>query len=372
MKILIAAGIFIPEIGGPATYIANLSQELVKSGHQVTVVTYSDKDSYETDKDLPCAVYRIARKNKLSNYYRYYKKIKEENKNEIFDILYAFDHFSAGIPASWLAKKSNKPLIIRVGGDFIWERYLTRANDPVTLRQFYEKKLHLKEEKFRFKLIKKVFKQASKIVFTTKFQQDIFVPHYQLPADKLTLISNPVNTKIQKAARENISKEIIFYGRFINKNNLHNLLTAFEAMQDKSFSLVLIGDGVLKDDIIKRQVARVSVENKMNREELHQRLQAAYLTVFPSLTDISPNSLLESLALGVPFVSTTEIGFDWLKDKVRMFDPNQPEELTKHLDQLAQPENYQAYQQRLTAIDYSYNYQELAQDTIRVLNETKA
>ena len=370
MKILIAAGIFIPEIGGPATYIANLSQELVNLGHQVTVITYSDRDFYETDKDLSYVVHRIARKNKLSNYYRYYKKLKEENKNEVFDVLYSFDHFSAGLPASWLAKKVNKPLVIRVGGDFIWERYLTRINNPVTLRQFYEKKLHLKEEKFRFKLIKKVFKQVTKIVFTTQFQQDIFVPYYQLPADKLTLISNPVNTKIQKAVRENINKEIIFYGRFINKNNLHNLLTAFEAMEDKSFSLVLIGDGVLKEEILKCKIERVSIENKMSREELHQRLQSAYLTVFPSLTDISPNSLLESLALGVPFISTSEIGFDWLKDKVRMFDPNQPEELTKHLDQLADLENYQAYQQQLAAINYSYDYQELAQDTIKVLNQT--
>ena len=35
MKILIAAGIFIPEVGGPATYISNLAKEFVKLGSNI-------------------------------------------------------------------------------------------------------------------------------------------------------------------------------------------------------------------------------------------------------------------------------------------------------------------------------------------------
>ena len=42
MKILIVTGIFPPDIGGPATYVPAVGNELVKRGHQVTVVTLSD------------------------------------------------------------------------------------------------------------------------------------------------------------------------------------------------------------------------------------------------------------------------------------------------------------------------------------------
>src|SRR3989344_1308256 len=43
-NILIATGIFPPDIGGPATYTKILSEELPKLGWEVKVVTYSDED----------------------------------------------------------------------------------------------------------------------------------------------------------------------------------------------------------------------------------------------------------------------------------------------------------------------------------------
>ena len=42
-KILLATGIFPPDIGGPATYVENLAIELEKLGHKVRVVTYSSE-----------------------------------------------------------------------------------------------------------------------------------------------------------------------------------------------------------------------------------------------------------------------------------------------------------------------------------------
>mgnify|MGYP006452990875 CR=1 FL=1 len=52
MKILIASGIFIPEPGGPATYAVKIAEEFLKLGHQVSIITYSDKSEYDFDKDL--------------------------------------------------------------------------------------------------------------------------------------------------------------------------------------------------------------------------------------------------------------------------------------------------------------------------------
>ena len=45
LKILIATGIYPPDIGGPATYAYNLSRELTRLGHEVNVLTYSDDQS---------------------------------------------------------------------------------------------------------------------------------------------------------------------------------------------------------------------------------------------------------------------------------------------------------------------------------------
>ena len=41
MKVVLATGIYPPQIGGPATYVRGLARELTEAGHRVTVVTYA-------------------------------------------------------------------------------------------------------------------------------------------------------------------------------------------------------------------------------------------------------------------------------------------------------------------------------------------
>lgn len=371
MKILIVTGIFIPEAGGPPTYILNLATVLSKINHQVTVLTYSDQAVYALDKTLSFSVVRVVRKNKVLNYYHYYQKIKQLLNKENFDCVYAFDHFSAGYPVSLAIKHKQIPFFMRVGGDFIWERYLERTSDLVTLQEFYQNNLHQKAEKLRFSLIKKVFARAKKIIFTTQFQKDIFAKYYDLDKQKLAIINNPVNKDITAGIHKNTNKEILFHGRINKKNNLSFLVQAFAKMQDRSFTLHIIGNGPerlsLKSEVEKLKLKNVIFSNLMSREELYQKLSAAYLSVYPSLTDISPNGVLESLRLGLPFISTKEIGFDWLKDKALMFDPKNMEELVNIFNNLSNKDFYQEYKQKLLKISYDYDYSQAAQDTLKIL-----
>ena len=371
MKILITTGIFLPEAGGPPTYIFNFAKVLLKLKHQVTVLTYSDQVVYDLDKILDFPVVRIVRKNKILNYYHYYKKIKQLLNTENFDCVYAFDHFSAGCPVSLAIKNKKIPFFVRVGGDFIWERYLESTNKLVTLLEFYQQNLYQKVEKLRFFLIKKVFARADKIIFTTKFQQDIFAKYYDLPQDKLKIINNPVNKDISASIHKNTNKEIIFHGRINKKNNLIFLVQAFAKMQDNSFILHLIGDGPekskLQAEANKLKLKNVIFSDLMSRNALYQKLSVAYLAVYPSLTDISPNGVLESLRLGLPFICTKEIGFDWLKNKALMFDPKNTDELVNILNSLSKEDFYHEYKQKLAKISYDYDYSQATEDTLKIL-----
>ena len=371
MKILITTGIFLPEAGGPPTYIFNFAKVLLKLKHQVTVLTYSDQVVYDLDKILDFPVVRIVRKNKILNYYHYYKKIKQLLNTENFDCVYAFDHFSAGCPVSLAIKNKKIPFFVRVGGDFIWERYLESTNKLVTLLEFYQQNLYQKVEKLRFFLIKKVFARADKIIFTTKFQQDIFAKYYDLPQDKLKIINNPINKDIPASIHKNTNKEIIFHGRINKKNNLIFLVQAFAKMQDNSFTLHIIGDGPekskLQAEANKLKLKNVIFSDLMSRNALYQKLSAAYLAVYPSLTDISPNGVLESLRLGLPFICTKEIGFDWLKNKALMFDPKNIGELVNILNNLSKQDFYYEYKQKLAKISYDYDYSQATQDTLQIL-----
>ena len=50
-KILIATGIYPPEIGGSATYVKNFCDIFIEKGFEICVITYSDKKFYDEDKN---------------------------------------------------------------------------------------------------------------------------------------------------------------------------------------------------------------------------------------------------------------------------------------------------------------------------------
>ncbi|MDD5749187.1 MAG: glycosyltransferase family 4 protein [Patescibacteria group bacterium] len=370
MKIIIATGIFIPELGGPATYAPNIAQEFIKLGHRVSVLTYSDKDKYDFDKGLTYPLFRIKRSNKILNYFRYYKALVKTAKDA--DIIYAFDYLSAGLPAVLFCRFYKKTLFIRTGGDFLWEKYLDESQEMLTLREFYEKGIY-KKQKIRLKIIKWVLRRAQGIIFTTNFQKEIFAKFYQLDSKRLFVVPNPPSIINAIVKKEEPNKEIIFAGRFINKNNIINLIAAFTNIKDKDYQLVLIGEGPLQEkieEIISRlAIKNIRLEGKLSRLDLRQRLASAYLVVFPSLTDISPNTMLECLDSQIPFISSQEIGFDWLVDKIITFDPKNIREMSEKIEYLLDKNNYDDYQKTISSLNYDYDYQKAGLDTIKIFSQ---
>jgi hypothetical protein len=73
MRILIATGIFKPELGGPATYSAELGKRLHSAGHRVSLVTYSKKPQYDLDEGFHFPIIRVVwYPNKLRTYLTYF------------------------------------------------------------------------------------------------------------------------------------------------------------------------------------------------------------------------------------------------------------------------------------------------------------
>ncbi len=368
MKILIATGIFAPEIGGPATYIPLIAEQFLAQGHQVVVVCYSDKEIYDIDKTLVYRVHRVLRKNKLSNYWRYFLALFKLTPK--YDLIYCFDHFSAGLPAATISRIFAKPLYIRVGGDFIWERYV--ESESVTLDQYYEQDLYRKDLN-RFKLINWIFEQCRGVIFTTEWQKNIFTKHYYGLANKqLSVVQNPIDQKINIQRDENrINNDIIFAGRFINKNNIFNLVKAFVAWSQDKYRLVLIGDGPLKSKleffIKENNYQNIVLAEKLSRHNLIKKMAESRLMIFPSLSDISPNTMLDCIQVKIPFISSQEIGFDWLKKDIILFDPQKIEEITQCLQKLEEDNNYINYSQKIKYLSYNYSYNQAAIDTIKIL-----
>lgn len=365
MKILLATGIFVPEIGGPATYVLNLAKELTKLGHKIHVVTYSDQFFYDADKDFGFVVSRVVRRRgflgKFLNYINYYQKLKEIYTQENFDLIYAFDHFSAGLPASFLVKKIKKPFVIRVGGDFLWEKMVNSGKYDLSLAEYYQRSKSLIEIIY-LKIFKHVFKKANKIIFNTAWQKQLYEDIFLLNTDK-NLVINNVFTKPENPVFID-GKEIIFAGRFIKLKNIENLIRAFIRLNTEK-KLVIIGDGPEKERLesLVKNYNNVKIEEQLPSLKLKERLANAYAFVLPSVSELSPNSALEALGLGKFVILTKNNGLPKeLQDCFYLVDPLSITDIRKSLEFCLNKDNYYLYLDKIRKCNFSHTWSQVARE----------
>lgn len=127
-SILIATGIYPPEVGGPATYTVLVEGELRSRGWNVEVLPF------RTVRFLPKVIRHIA--------YFFLVIIRSINKRYI----YAQDVASVGLPALLASRLVFRKFVVRVPGDFAWEQGTQRFGD--TIDDFQNKKYDWKNRIF--------------------------------------------------------------------------------------------------------------------------------------------------------------------------------------------------------------------------------
>jgi hypothetical protein len=158
MKVVLATGIYHPDIGGPATYVRALAEEITKKGLEVSVITYRDirhqtlDSSFTSRASSPWEVIHVPKSGgPLLRWWRYAKVLREHASDA--DAVVAFSSVSAGVPIM-LAQLKKPRKILRLGGDFFWERYTDRGGQK-NLREYHDRPSFLYQ--FTSKLIQRIF-----------------------------------------------------------------------------------------------------------------------------------------------------------------------------------------------------------------------
>ena len=304
MNILIATGIYPPDIGGPATYAKNLARELKGRGHGVRVITYGAQDEQREEDGVKV---RVVSKSggPFTRWKRYAKALKSFGTGA--DIAYALSSVSAGMPLMMSKPKKTKK-ILRLGGDFLWERY-TDWGGSKNLAQFYEHTpLLWRPGKHK---MQKLLQQFDHIVFSTAMQRDLTLeaytnlPPHSVIENALPPFTNPTAHTLHDPIR------LLFMGRFVAFKNLTNLLNSVRRLP--GYTLTLVGD-VPQSEQISSNIKRLDLRNRVTvLSEVHgeakQSLFAEHdLLVLPSLTEISPNVALEARSSGLPVLLSDQTG----------------------------------------------------------------
>lgn len=316
LRIIIATPSIFPQIGGGAFYADVFAREWRKSGHEVGVVGFGSLLRFPTG---------------IRHFLYLFKLLPK-----IFqaDVVYVLDTFSVALPTIFLGHILKKKVIVRVGGDFLWENYVNRTREKVLLSEFYdeERKFTFKENTI-FDLTNFIFQYAYKIVFSTEWQKNICIDAYDLDMAKVHVVENvyPAKTKRNIVPKNRV---ILSPSRNIFLKNKVGLTQAFALVKDRFF------DAELDTHISTHEV-------------LLERISEAYMLVMPSLSEVSPNSVLDALSLGVPVVVTKDCGLkDRLGDLVVWVDPKSPEDIARGIETLMDAKAYSEYMARMSKFSY--------------------
>lgn len=338
MRILIATGIYPPEIGGPAQYAYNIEKEFRAKGHTVVVKHYT-----KVERKLPMGLRHI------------YFALKTFWAFVRADHILVLDTFSVALPIYALSLIIPKKYTIRTGGDFLWENYVERTKKDVLLKDFYKTEQNnlTRKEKIILSLTKNIVQRASPFVFSTKWQRDIWAPIYGINPAKIALIENYYNVAPNAEPYKHSDEEnkVFMLGcRDLHWKNKKTAIAALERLQ-KDFPQ-----------------SNIEIDAKTYpHDEYTARMKKAYATVLVSLGDISPNMMLDSVRAGTPFVLTEENGITERLQGLGVFvKPLDIEDVYNKMVTLLDPTVYEQYKGKIQHMAFKHTWSEIADEFIQL------
>lgn len=349
-NILIATGIYPPDIGGPATYLSRLHKELAQFGYKIVILTYADTNAATEHK------HSVSRHhNALVRYWYYFLYLWKIAKHN--DIIFAQDLVSTGLPAGLVKLlRPNLKLVVRIGGDFLWEKSYNKGWTTQTLDKYYKQHKNI-IEKFYLMIYKFVLRQCDSVIFSTHWQKNIYEKYIKSGKTKYGVVENAFPSIDEIRPIEYIH-DILFVGRLIKLKNIERIAQVAASLQLK---FTIIGDGPLKEKI--SNMDNVIFLDKMSEQDVLQEMAKSRVVVVPAASEVSPNTVLECIKLKKPVLVTKYCGYyDKYKDQLLFIDPFNAEDIKYKLQFLLNDASYVDYIKKIHEINDDRNFINVANE----------
>ncbi len=290
MDILIATGIFAPDIGGPATHSGQLLAELPRRDWRVRLVTYGPAGvSRRIPRGVRHAVYLIL---------CLVKALRS-------DLVYAQDAVVAGLPALLAARVLRRPFVVRIPGDYAWEQSVQRfgVTDPIDTFQS-------SRYDFRTELLRRVQRwvagKADAVITPSEYFKGI-VSGWIGRADRVHVVHGGVRFDGEEPMppRREGNIVIVTVGRLVPWKGVAALIEL--VAEHPEWKLAVIGDGPQAAELqarARRLNAPVVFTGALSRREVSTQLRRATVFVLNTSFENFSHQLLEAMHAGVPVVAT--------------------------------------------------------------------
>lgn len=313
MKIIIATGIYPPDIGGPATYSKLLASELKKAGRDIVIITYSDN----LEARLPNEDFKVVRilrsQGKLKRYIEYFKAVLKETDSS--STVYAQDPISSGIPACFAAKIKRSKFILKIVGDYAWEHFQRSktSSRSVSIEEFQDKKFSGLVSLLK-SLERRIAKSADTLITPSEYLKKV-VLKWGVKEEKIKVILNsytPQNINCEK--KKSGKYVLVSVGRLVPWKGFSELIQIMPELQKENpnFILNIIGEGpehkTLKSKIKDLKLeGKVFLKGKLPKKELFCELKNSDIFILNTSYEGLSHQLLEVIDAKIPII-TTNVG----------------------------------------------------------------
>ena len=351
------SGLFFPDVGGPATHVRKIAEHLSGLGWKVTVLAFGD---YVGAREL-YRVVRVSRKLPRFLAWLLYAKL-------VFlfafrhDALYAFDLTSSGLPVACAAFLFRKPIMLRLGGDQLWERAAGTGKRPMQLRAYYESGLCTKDNVLLFRVMRFVVRRAGVLVVPNTTLKELYVRCYGADESRIEVIKNPFGVSREVARKEEGTFTFLFAGRFVLYKNLSRVIRAFARVyvRHSNARLIFVGEGP-EEPALRREAEKFNVPltiiPKVGQEKLFELIRSSSVSIAPALMEFNPNFIMETLALGKPALISRGNGLSVELQKYMQFDPEREEDIGAAMERMLDKETYEKALAFVSSLDMKYRWE---------------
>ena len=297
---------FPTTIGGGITHLNELSKELIRIGHEVSIITSQPEKEFKLDSGLEkLNLYHVGMiHKKLGDYkgiwriYYYVWRIIFETcfiigtnkilRNNEFDIINPQSPITTSLPCSLFKRK----FFITAHG----------VHNKGFSRLYKEKKEFFVSSiaSVLYRLMEKFnIKKARGIICLGRDTFD-----YYSKFNKCVIIPNGVDSKRFSSKSRERKKLIVSIGRLTEQKAVDKLILAMDKLPDYKLNIIGLGD-------LEEQIKDLCKERKncqflgyKAQEEIIPYLREARFTILPSLFEGLPISMLEAMSCGVIPIAT--------------------------------------------------------------------
>lgn len=311
MKILITTDLYTTNTNGVVTSVRNLMEELTKKGHEIRVLTVSEKlKSHQQDniyyiKSLPLgAIYPDVRMPVSHYHHRFIRELIDWKP----DLIHSQCEFFSYQYASYISRKTGAPIVHTY--HTLYEQYVTYIFPSQRLGAFFVGKL----SKYRLRKADAVVAPTAKVETVLK-HYGLRNPIHVVPSGiALEQHKKRITEEERKRRRRELgipedALVLLNLGRLGTEKNLTEVVELFAMARSQNSKLVLliVGDGPARKEL-EETAQRLAIKDfviftgMVAPEEVHAFYQLGDVFVSASTSETQGLTYVEAAANGLPLL----------------------------------------------------------------------